>query len=389
MTKRIDRVDTRTKLPLRRDPYWQRLSEGRYVGFRRMTKGTPGTWIARAYVDGGYEYLPLGDFAKHDERERFDAARKAAEQWFLHIDHGGDTQPHTVKAACEAYRDKLKIEKSERAAADAEGFFKRLVYGDPIAKVLLSKLTKTHMTAWRERVLEHNPDRSSFNRNVTPVRAALNCARDQGKIATDQAWLAALRPFKEKAMQAQKSRRRNGYLDLEERRSLIESASAESRPLFKALALLPMRPGEVAALKVEHLNARDRVLEIPTGKTDPRIVPLSSEALSHFKECAKNKLPGAWLVSRADGSQWKKEAWRDEVKAAAKKAKLPKATVAYTLRHSVITDLVTGDKTRGAAPLDIFSVAKLAGTSVQMIEKHYGHLQREHARSALEQLALA
>jgi site-specific recombinase XerD len=63
-------------------------------------------------------------------------------------------------------------------------------------------------------------------------------------------------------------------------------------------------------------------------------------------------------------------------------AKLPRAIVAYTLRHSVITDLVTGG-------LDLFTVAKLAGTSVVMIEKHYGHLQREHARSALEKLALA
>jgi len=104
--------------------------------------------------------------------------------------------------------------------------------------------------------------------------------------------------------------------------------------------------------------------------------------VTHFKACAKGKLPAAWLVARADGAQWKKEAWRDEIKAAARKAKLPQATVAYTLRHSVITDLVTGG-------LDLFTVAKLAGTSVVMIEKHYGHLQRELARAALEKLAMA
>lgn len=128
---------------------------------------------------------------------------------------------------------------------------------------------------------------------------------------------------------------------------------------------------------------------IPTGKTEARIVPLSTEAFSHFKECAKGKLPSAWLVSRADGSQWKKEAWRDEIKLAAKAAKLPKATVAYTLRHSLITELVRGDRDKGVPPLDIFTVAKIAGTSVKMIERHYGHLQKEHARRALERLALA
>jgi integrase len=118
-------------------------------------------------------------------------------------------------------------------------------------------------------------------------------------------------------------------------------------------------------------------------------VPLPPGACAHLKECAKGKTSRAWLISRADGSQWKKEAWRDEIKEAAKKAKLPGATVAYTLRHSLITELVKGDAERSMPPLDIFTVAKLAGTSVKMIEEHYGHLQREHARSALEKLALA
>jgi integrase len=384
MSKRIDRVDLRSKLQLRRDPYWLRLSAGRYVGFRRMTRGTPGTWLARAWREdkGKYAYETLGDFATLPDGERYDAAKKAAEQWFQHLDLGGSTKPQSVKAACEAYLEMLKAEKSEQASKDAEGYFKRLVYDDPIAKVMLSKLTKPHMAGFRERALKHNGDRSSFNRNITPLRAALNLAHEQGKVGTDQAWLTALRPFSDQEMEQQCERRRTGTLDLDERRQLVECSSDEARPLFKTLALLPMRPGEVAKLKVEWLNVRTKALEIPAGKSRARVIPLPAAAFAHLKECAKSKLPGAWLVARADGSQWKKEAWRDEIKAAARKAKLPKATVCYTLRHSIITDLVVGE-------LDIFTVAKLAGTSVRMIEKHYGHLQREHARSALEKLALA
>jgi hypothetical protein len=37
--------------------------------------------------------------------------------------------------------------------------------------------------------------------------------------------------------------------------------------------------------------------------------------------------------------------------------------------------------------LDLFTVAQVSGTSIAMIEAHYGHLQQEHARSALERLA--
>lgn len=371
---------------LRRDPYWHRVSQGRYVGFRRMTKGSPGTWLARAYDGAAYAYETLGDFAPLPEGERYDAASKAAEAWFQHLDKGGSTEPLSVKAACEAYVAKLRAERSGQAAKDAEGFFRRLVYDDPIARVMLSKLNRAHMSAWRSSVLEHCEKRSSFNRNVTPLRAALNLALEDGRVASDHAWLVALKPFKKK--EGGGGNRRTLTLNRDERRLLVEKSTDEARQLFKAMALLPMRPGELAALRVDHLNVKERALEIPTGKTEPRIIPLPSEALEHFKACAKAKLPTAWLIARTDGSQWKKEAWRDEIKAAAKAAKLPKATVAYTLRHSVITDLVNGDRDRGVPPLDIFTVAKLAGTSVKMIEEHYGHLQREHARSALEKLAL-
>jgi integrase len=387
--KRIDRVDARTKLELRRDPYWYRLAEGRYLGFRKMTKGKPGTWLARFYDGEKYVYPESGisgpngsDLSSLPDGEQFDAARRAAEEWFSHLDAGGAAKSGTVKSACETYVEKQRLEKGDTAANDAKGRFKRLVDDDPIAQVSLAKLAPRHLAEWKKRVMERaakngdgNP-RGSFNRNATALRAALNLAHQRREVTSDLAWSEELKPFEGAAG------RRTLYLDRNKRRSLIDAASGEAQKFFRVLALLPMRPGDVAKLKVEDMDSAQRVLRIPTGKTEERIIPLSSEALAHFKACAKDKLPSAWLVSRADGSQWKKEAWRDEIKLAAAAAKLPKATVAYTLRHSVITDLVKGG-------LDLFHVAKLAGTSVAMIEKHYGHLQADHARRALEKLALA
>ena len=375
--KRIDRVEARSKLPIRRDPYWFRLSQGRYLGFRRMTPGRPGSWIARFYDGAKYVYpdTGIGDFAALPENEQFDAAKKAAEEWFKHLESGGAPKSATVKAACETYVDKQRLEKSEAAAVDVQSRFKRLVDADPIGRVALVKLAPRHLAEWKKRVLAKGGSRGSFNRNATALRAALNLAYQRREVASALAWSEELKPFENAAG------RRTLYLDLDARRNLIENTSEEARPLFKALALLPMRPGDVAKLRVEDLDADQRILRVPTGKTEARIIPLSSEALTHFEACAKDKLPSAWLVSRSGGVQWKKEAWRDEIKLASAGAKLPRATVAYTLRHSVITDLVTGG-------LDLFTIAKLAGTSVLMIEKHYGHLQNEHARDALEGLAL-
>lgn len=377
----ISVVGVREKLPPQREPYWQRITQGKFIGYRKMNRGASGTWVARFYDGDRYYYQRLGDFGDLPEKDRFDAAKKGAEEWFDHVDLGGSTKAHSVKEACEAYLAKLRSERGEQTAKDAEGYFKRLVYSDPITRVKLGKLSKTQMFGWRSRVLAYNPDRSSFNRNITPLRSALNLSREEGKIASDQAWLVALRPFTDKELEAQRERSRTLTLEPDDRRKLIEKASEEARPFLKALALLPMRPGEIAALRVEHLNVREGALKILSGKTKARTIPLPSQALAHLKACAHGKLPSAWLVARADGSQWKKEAWRDEVKAAAKKAKLPRAVVAYTLRHSLITEVVI-------AGFDLFTIAKISGTSVRMIEKHYGHLQQEHARKALETLAL-
>lgn len=378
---RLDRVDSRGRLPRRAAAYWQRIGEGRYVGYRR----TSGTWLARLYSgNGGYEYKTLGEFLEFDERQRFDAARQAAEQWFRHLDRGGSTEQVTVTDACATYIARLRRENGEAAAEDAEGRFRRLVVGsgngkiapDPIAGIDLAKLKPLHMAAWRERVIERG-SKASTNRDLTPLRAALNLAYDERKVASDFAWSKALRPLK----LDQGAGRRTLYIDREQRRALIEHASAAFRPLLVAWTLLPVRPGDIAKLRVEHLDARHRVLRIPSGKTATRLVPLPDGALAHFKECARSKLPGAWLVPGAHGGKWTRYQWRDEMRNAVRKATLPGATVAYTIRHSTITDLVTDG-------LDIFTVAKVAGTSVAMIERHYGHLQQEHTRAALQKLSL-
>lgn len=371
-------------VPVSRDPYWKELAKGRYVGYRFFTADSLGTWLARFYDGEKYQWKALGDFAPVAEDDRYQAAKKAAEEWFEHLEGGGSPKSCTVKAACEAYvaavragTDKKKKPRPnpEAAADDMAARYKRLVDDDEIAKIELAKLRRNHVKAWSDRLLKSDGSHSSYNRNAAALRAALNFAKRCGLVASAAAWEEELKGFEDAGG------KRTLYLNVDARRKLIENASDEAKPLFRAMCLQPVRPGDIPAATVGDLDVENRSLTI-RGKTGERTVPLGREALEHFKACAKGKLPSAWLIARADGSQWKKEAWRDEIKLAAAGAKLPKATVAYTLRHSVITDLVKGG-------LDIFHVAKLAGTSVAMIEKHYGHLQHEHARKALDKLALA
>jgi integrase len=291
-----------------------------------------------------------------------------------HPDPGGRAQPETGKVACQAYVNKLRQEKGEAAAKDAEGVFRRLIHGDPIGTIALGKLMPADVYAWRQRVLKRR-SKTYANRCFTPVRAAFNYALARGVVPNDFAWHAALKAIKVDRDEG----RRSLYLDLAERRLLLRNAPAELQPLLKSWTLLPVRPGDIAKLKVEHLDSRNRTLKIPPGKTASRTIPLTSAAFEHFRACAQGKSPGAWLVARAHGGPWDRFAWRAQMRKAVKAARLPAATVAYTVRHSVITDLVT-------AGVDLFTVARLAGTSIAMIDKYYGQLQQQHARDALEKL---
>ncbi|MES2716718.1 MAG: tyrosine-type recombinase/integrase [Pseudomonadota bacterium] len=146
--------------------------------------------------------------------------------------------------------------------------------------------------------------------------------------------------------------------------------------------MVPLRPGALAALTAGNFDRRLGVLTIGKDKAGKdRKIKLPKVTSDLFAGLTKDKLPGAPIFAREDGKAWDKDSWKWPIKEAAAAAELPPTTTAYTLRHSTITDLVTQG-------LDLLTVAVLSGTSVVMIERHYGHLRADHAAAALERLAL-
>jgi integrase len=216
---------------------------------------------------------------------------------------------------------------------------------------------------------------ASVNRDIVPLRAALNRALDDGLVATDAAWRARLRPIKGAGT------RREVYLDATDRRALIEAACDEIKPFLRALASVPLRPGAVAALYVSDFDRALKTLRVASDKAGAgRSFTPPPGTAETFAEAARRKLPGVPLFGRADGRAWDKDSWWQPIRDAATAAGLPKATSAYALRHSVITDLLVGG-------LDPMTVASISGTSLPMIQKHYGHLLRDHAAAALARIA--
>lgn len=395
MARRIDTVEARAKLPVRREPYWARLFEGCSLGYRRMSAGGPGAWIARSYdpATGRETRRSIGTFENLPAHERYRAAKAAAEAQCEHLARGGSADEMSVREACDAYIAHLRAEAKHATADEMQARFVRWVHDDKIASIQVQRLAPHHLRTWRQKIIAapvivnpHAPadERrirkrapASTNRELTALRAALNLARENGAVTTDAAWRVALRPIENA------DRRRTLYLDRQQRAALIAKAPGDVAAFLRGLALVPLRPGALAALTVAGLDRRLGVVTVGKDKHGrDRNIKLPPATAALFAEHAKDKLPAAPLFARADGKAWDKDAWKKPIKAAAEAAGLPATTTAYTLRHSIITDLIA------AGGLDVLTVARLSGTSVPMIEKHYGHLRDDQAAAALATLAL-
>lgn len=392
MADRIDTVEARNRIKPRTPPYWHKLSNGCHLGFRKLSAGSDGTWLAQAYDSATQKQTrrSLGTFDELPANLRFDAAKKQAETWFAHLGRGGSLDVVTVKKACEQYVAHVRKDKGDDKADDIAARFKRWIDGDKIGAIDMQKLLRRHVDAWRQALAKapvlvnphaETPDTrkraaSSVNRDMTALRAALNFAHDNAVCTTDMAWRVALRPIESADGQ------RDAYLDRAQRSTMIGKAAPDVALFLQALSLVPLRPGALASLTVASFDKRLGVLTIGKDKAGrDRRIKLPEQTAAFFAERIKDKTPAAPLVARADGKAWDKDAWKKPVKAAAKAAELPDSITAYAMRHSAMTDLVTGG-------LDLLTVAQLSGTSVAMIEKHYGHLRADHAAAALATLAL-
>lgn len=394
MKHRIDTVDSRKRLLARRAPYWVRLSPGLSLGFRKMTSGSVGTWLARLYDESTQKetWRSLGEFEEFQAHERYGEAKKAAESLANHLQRGGAADSMTVAEACHSYIKHQRGESKGRSVDEAERWVRKWIDGESIGHIDVRKLTAYHLRAWRQKLATAdfvvNPhaelgiqrtkkrSASTVNRQITTLRAALNFALEGGIATSDAAWRVALRP----AVNA--DRRRAGYLERDQRAALISHSEKEFSQFIKGLCLVPLRPGAMAALTVSDFDERLSTLRISTDKAgEGRSIKLPSGTAAFFLECCDGKPTNAPIFTRGNGKFWDKDTWKKPLKIAAAAAGLPDSTTAYVLRHSVITDLITSG-------LDPLTVARLSGTSIAMIEKHYGHLRADHAASALAGLAM-
>lgn len=174
----------------------------------------------------------------------------------------------------------------------------------------------------------------------------------------------------------------------------LDAVAAELPPERRSLPLLVagtgLRPEEWLALEWRDLDLKAGVLHVRRVYTDGRVkeygkqdrslrrVPLRTRAVEALR--AHPQGFGAMLVYPGESGHlnlhgWRREEWHPAIEAAG----LPKV-VPYAMRHTFASFSI-------AAGVSLFYLARLMGTSVEQIDKTYGHLlpdSEEYLRGLLD-----
>lgn len=128
-------------------------------------------------------------------------------------------------------------------------------------------------------------------------------------------------------------------------------------------------------------HKRTNTLHNPTV----RHITLNDKALAIFKRHCEGKQPSDHVFLNSDNWPWARQTLSDRferIKEIAEEKKLGKVRshiTIYDFHHLWISEaLMAGN--------DVATVAKMAGTSIAMIERVYGHFRNDHLKEAQARL---
>lgn len=314
---KVDSRGARDRLPVRRDPYWQRVEVGLYVGYRTSEIGGDGTWRGRWRDEDGKQHYRTVDAAEFNpdppgRDSMFSQAVKLIREWQAALAVGVVNKPSTVADAVDEYLRNKKRDtdpRSVRATEKAEAAFQRHVLSDPIAKVELARLKTTALESWLDRRVVPRGDaddpevmraaRNTANRELARLKAVLNFALKKRLVSSDFAW-RGVDKF------ANTSGRREYVPSDKEMGQLLVVAEPEMVRLIRILDMTGLRVGEVYRLRAADFDREAGTVRVSadtkTGK--PRVVPVSSEAVVFLSGLAAERIGKALLFTRGDGVAW-------------------------------------------------------------------------------------
>jgi len=379
----------RSKLKPRGKPYYKSIGEGLHIGYRKGERD--GKWVARRYV-GNQQYI-VETIARADDID--DANGDTVLTFWQAQERArglrGYSGPYRVRDAVAAYLHYL----DGKGSAYGSGIRCERHILPALGDELADQLTAERIRAWHRdlaRALPLIPKKRngittravdfgdpeaarrrkvSANRVLTILKAALNMAFREGKVASDAQW-RRVKPF------ANVEVARNAYLTIGECTRLLNACDPEFRPLVRGGLETGARYGELIRLRCGDFNPDAGTLHIEQTKTGRgRHVVLTEDGQEFFAQLCAGRVNKAPMFGR----EWAPSQQVRRMKAACKRANIDPPVGFHQLRHTWASHAVMG-----GMPLAV--VAKNLGhVDTRMVELHYGHLAPSYVADAVRKHA--
>jgi len=389
--------EQRLRLRPRKEPYWLTITEGEHLGYYRGAR--VGKWVARFRAPGGggsYQRITLGeadDVANADGEVvlSFKDAQAKARHWFAAInrEHGRKRGAYSVSDALTDYLANFRGKDLDNTRRRIEAMIRPQLGDYEVAKLTSDQISKWHREVadgdarlrtgtGRPQNYRPTPDsadgrrrrRSSANRILTILKAALNAAYRSGKVASDDAW-RRVRPFPN--ADAPKLR----YLSDDEARRLVNGCSADLRPLAQAALLTGARYSELINLEVRDFDERAGTLQLRETKAGiSRPVYLEEEGRALFASLVLGKRADQPVFLKASGGRWGASHQSRPLAAACKAASLDSIGF-HDLRRTYGARMAL----RGV-PMAVIASA-LGHADERITRRHYAHLSKSYVADTI------
>jgi integrase len=392
----------RLQLKVRGKPYYREIEPGLHLGYRRLGDQQAGTWMVRRYV-GHQQYavakigaaddysdadgVELLSFKQAQDKARTERAERVQAE-------KASKGPLTVRQAIDDYVAYLEHER--RSARDARYKANALIL-PALGETEIAKLATKQVRDWLAGVAKAPPRlrtkpggvqkwgpqahdeesrrrrRSTANRVLTILKAALNRQFADGHVLSDAAW-RRVKPYKG----ADAARVR--YLTLAEAKRLVNVCDPDFRPLVTAALMSGCRYGELTRLETSDFNRDSETLHVRMSKSGKaKHVELTTEAVRFFAAQCAGRV--GLMFPREDGEPWGDSHQQRRMADACRIAKIKPRISFHGLRHTWASNAVMN-----GVPLLV--VAKNLGhKDTRMVEKHYGHLAPSYVREAIRKNA--
>ena len=393
----LDTRAAREKLKVSGKPYYRSLGPELHLGYRKGKDAR--RWVARIYLGHGqYRAENIGyadDVADADGQKVLtfwqaqDKARATQSDGTTKRNPNG----YTIRQAVEAYITSLEGKPTQRKTElRLKAYVPPALADKPVAEV-----TADNLNAWLRNMVKlpprartapdaeeqnfrdvdmDNPEiqrkrKSSANRVMTNLRAALNLAFKDGKVPSDREW-RRVKPYK--SVEANRDR----YLTISEAGRLIRACDPDFRTLVQAALATGARYAELARLEVRDFNPDSGTVHVRRSKSgDARHVVLTEEGIELFAGLSAGRARSDLIMGR----EWRDTHQVSRINKACQRAKIDPPITFHGLRHTWASHSVM-------AGLPLMVVAKNLGhKDTKMVERHYGHLAPSYVAEAIRKHA--